>query len=120
MSTLTREQILERLQTEAVEIHTNRTPLFEAVPEGKMRYIVSILINGNATSQTVDIEKLEEDGTFTVKFQGVPIASADSVRIPENVDVESAILTLKGGTRLYGISSGHTLFATTIFWDNDI
>ena len=124
MASLTREQIMERLQTDSVDIETSRTALFAAVPENKMRYVVGIFISGDGTtSRTVTIEVLEEDGTtYTEKFADIPIAPADHRELPESgFDIENAILVLEGGTRLYGtLSAGTTTPVTVIYWDSEI
>ena len=120
---LTKEEIRERLQTDSVTITTSRTALTAAVPESKMRYIVAIILigDGNA-SRTVDIEKLEEDGsTYTMKFNDVPVAPADVRQLPTDYDIENPILVLEGGTRPYGtVSAGSGLNATIVYWDSEI
>jgi hypothetical protein len=120
---LTKEEIRERLQTDSVTIGTSRTALTEAVPESKMRYIVAIILIGDGTaSRTVDIEKLEEDGTtYTMKFNDVPVAPADVRQLPTNYDIENPILVLEGGTTPYGtVSAGSGLNATIVYWDSEI
>ena len=123
MPKLTKEEIRERLQTDQVDILPTRTPFFEAVPERKIRYVVAIIVNGDGVaSRTMDIEKLEEDGTtYTMKFEKVPVAPADVRTLPrESYDIEDPIVTCEGGTRLYGTASGNTLYATIEYWDSDI
>ena len=121
---LTREQIMERLQTVSVTIGTTRTALTGTVDEKKMRYIVLIRLHGDGVaSRTVDIEKLEEDGTtYTMKFNDVPIAPADVREIPESDwDIEKPVLVLEGGTRPYGtVSGGAGVNCTIIYWDSEI
>lgn len=119
---LTREQIMERLQTDHINVLPSRTPLFAAVPERIIRYVVGIFISGDGVaSRTLDIEKLEEDGTYTMKFRGIPVAPADHRELPESgYDVENPIVTCEGGTRLYGTASGNTLYVTVEHWDSDI
>jgi hypothetical protein len=120
---LTKEEIRERLQTDSVTITTSRTALTAAVPESKMRYIVAIILIGDGTaSRTVDIEKLEEDGsTYTMKFNDVPVAPADVRQLPTDYDIENPILVLEGGTRPYGtVSAGDGLNATIVYWDSDV
>ena len=52
------------MKTVNVYITTSRTALFAAVGERNIRYIVYIWLFGDrVASRTVDIEKLEEDGT---------------------------------------------------------
>lgn len=118
---LTREEIAERLKTEHVDIVATRTPLFAAVPENTFRYVVRIMINGDGVaSRTCDIEKLEEDGSYTMKYEKVPVAPADVRQIPLRHDLENPILALEGGTRLYGTVSGNTLYGTIEYWDSEI
>jgi len=119
----TKEEIRERLQTDSVTILTSRTALTAAVPESKMRYVVAIILIGDGTaSRTVDIEKLEENGTtYTVKFNDVPVAPADVRQLPTDYDIENPILVLEGGTRPYGtVSAGSGLNCTIIYWDSPL
>jgi hypothetical protein len=127
--TLTREQIMERLQTDSKTIGTTRTPLTDAVPDEKMRYIVLIRLHGDGVaSRTVDIEKLKrggsetEDADFTMKFDDAPVAPADVREIPESDwDIEKPVLVLEGGTRPYGkVSGGTGLNCTIVYWDSEI
>lgn len=121
---VTREEIMERLKTESVTIGTTRTALTAAVSERKMRFIVLIRLHGDGVaSRTVDIEKLEEDGTtYTMKFNDVPVSPADVREIPESDwDIDKPILVLEGGTRPYGtVSAGVGLNCTIVYWDSDI
>ena len=122
MSELTKEQIREKLKTVNVYITTSRTPLFDAVDERKIRYVVYIWLFGDRVStREVYIEKLEEDGTtYTPKFDSINVAPPEKVPLPEKHDIENPILTLEGGTRLYGRVSGNSLTATIQYYDNDI
>lgn len=120
---LTREQIMERLQTDDVWVTVSRTALTAAVPERKMRYVVGIFLSGDGvSSKTVDIEKLEEDETtYTMKFSMIPVAPADHREIPESgYDIENPIMVLEGGSRPYGKASGNSVNTTIIYWDNEI
>ena len=125
---LTREQIAERLQTKNTWLTGTRTDIFGAVvPERKVRYIVGIWLNGDGVaSRTVDIEKLEEDGTtYTMKWQGIPVAPTERVPVPPNwhFDLENPSMTLEGGARLYGKTgapAGISVNSTTEYWDSDI
>jgi len=116
---LTKEQIRDRLRTKHVDILPSRTALFAAVPEQKTRYVVALMFNGDGvSSRTVDIEKLEEDDSYTMKFRNIAVSPADHVEIPESgYDIENPILTLEGGTRLYGTASGNTLYGTVLYFD---
>lgn len=119
---LTKNEIRERLVTASVTILTSRTALTAAVGEARTRYIVAIFLHGDGSaSRTVDIEKLEEDGTtYTMQFNDVPVAPADVREIPPNgYDIENPIMVLEGGTRPYGIvSAGSGLNATIVYWDD--
>jgi len=122
MPKLTKEEIRERLQTDQVDVLPSRTDLFSDVAERKIRYVVAIIINGDGVaSRTMDIEKREEDGTYTMKFEKVPVAPADVRTLPrESYDIEDPIVTCEGGTRLVGTASGNTLYTTVVYWDSDI
>jgi hypothetical protein len=121
---LTREQIMERLKADSVTLGTSDTDFWSsAVPESKMRYIVLIQLHGDGVaSRTVDIEKKEETGSYTVKFDDIPVSPADTVPLPPHgYDIENPILVLEGGANLAGkVSAGSGLNATVVYWDNDI
>jgi len=123
MPALTKEEIRERLQTVNVYITTARTPFFNAVDERKIRYVVAITLFGDRVStREVYIEKLEEDGTtYTPKFDSINLAPPEKVQLPvEGKDIENPIMSLEGGTRLYGRVSGNSITATIEYWDNDV
>jgi len=119
---VTKKQIRERLQTDSVWVTTSRTALFATVAERYIRYVVALLINGDQQQKrSVKIEKLEEDGSYTVKFSDIHVAPADNVQIPEGAyDIEDIILSCEGGTRLYGTVSGNSVNLTVVYWDNDV
>lgn len=116
---LTKEQIRNRVRVNQVTLSTSRGDLFTAVPERQIRNIVWIGIMGDGTSRTVEIEKTEEDGTHTMKFDNIPVPPADQVPVPEgwNFDIENPFMTLEGGTNLTGISSAGSPELTVIYWD---
>lgn len=118
---LTKSEIRERLITENVYITEARTALFAAVPERKIRYVVYIWLFGDrVTTREAYIEKLEEDGTYTAKFDSINVAAPEKVMLPPRHDVENPIISCEGGTRLYGRVSGNSLTATVQYWDSDI
>jgi len=118
---LTREEVMERLRTENVYITTARTPFFDEVPERKIRYVVYIWIFGDrVTTREVYIEKLEEDGTYSLKFDSISVAAPEKVMLPKKHDILNPIISLEGGTRLYGRVSGNSLTSTIQYWDNDV
>jgi len=112
--------IREKLKATSVTIGTSDTDAWtENVPENKMRFIVAIFLIGDGTaSRTVDIEKKEEDGSYTVKFDDVPIAPADVRPIPPSYDIENPILVLEGGTNLAFKANAGSPKATVIYWDS--
>jgi len=124
MPGLTEEEIRERLQTVNVYITPTRTPFFAAVPRRKIRYVVAISLFGDGvSSRVVKIEKLEQDGsTYTTKYDYINLAPPEKVQLPINGrGLEKPIMSLEGGTRLYGsIAAGVTIAATCEYWDNDI
>jgi len=125
MPPVTKEEIRERLQTVNVFITPAATPFFAAVSERKMRYVVSITLFGDgvSTRELSNITKLEEDGvTYTPKYSKISIAPPEKIQLPiEGRDLENPIITLEGGTRLYGqLTAGVTIAATCEYWDNDI
>lgn len=125
---LNREILKERLQTKNTWILGSRTDLLgEVTPERKIRYIIGIwLVGDGVASRTVDLEKLEDDGTtYTMKWQGIPVAPSERVPVPEgwNFDIENPSMSLEGGTRLYGKTgppAGISINSTIQYYDNDI
>lgn len=119
---LTRMEIMERLQTDSVWVTDARTALFAAVTERLWKYVVMIYINGDQQKKRdVAIEKLEEDGTYTMKFSDIHVAPAANVQIPKDgFDIENPFLSCEGGTRLFAKASGNSVNLTVIHWDNDI
>lgn len=115
---------MERLKADSKTLGTSDTDFWSsAVPESKMRYIVLIQLHGDGVaSRTVDIEKKEETGSYTVKFDDIPVSPADIVPLPPHgYDIENPILVLEGGANLAGkVSAGSGLNATVVYWDNDI
>jgi len=124
MPALTKEEIRERLQTVNVFITPAYTPFFAAVPERKIRFVVAITLFGDAVStREVQIVKLEEDlTTYTPKYTKISLAPPEKLQLPiEGKDLENPIITLEGGTRLYGqLTAGVTVSATCEYWDNDV
>jgi hypothetical protein len=129
--TLTKEDIWERLRTDSVWVTgvlTQITPLPAPtnVLARQFRIIPMIWIPGNGTGQIgVQFLKLEADGvTYTVKFCPIQVAaSPGAIQIPGGAyDVENPILTLEGGTRLFGQCStaGTSVNVTIEYWDLDI
>lgn len=131
---LTKEEIWDRIRVKSVWLGVARTPFFVAgekhmqaaansLTEGYIRYIISLLFQGNAiVNQSAKIEKLEEDAvTYTVKWSDVQIAPAAMPQIPEGAyDIENPIISLEGGTNLYGHVNGNSINLTITYWDNDI
>jgi len=122
MPELTKKEIRERLQTVNVYIGVGRTAFFTAVPERKIRFIVAITLLGDrVATREVYIEKLKEDGTYEPVFDSINLTAPEKVQLPiEGKDIENPIITLEGGTRLYGRVSGNSITATCEYWDNDV
>ena len=125
-----KEIIRQKLRVKSVTIGTSRTAAFSSgeyhmdedsdyLAEQHMRYIVAIILIGDGSgSRIVDIEKYEEDGSYTMKFDDVPIAPADVRQLPPNgYSIEDPILTLEGGTNLYLKADAGSPKATIIYWD---
>jgi len=122
MPPLTKDEIRERLQTVNVYITAARTAFFAAVDERKIRFVVAITLFGDRTStREVYIEKLKEDGNYEPVFDSINLAAPEKVQLPiEGKNIENPIITLEGGTRLYGRVSGNSINATCEYWDNDV
>lgn len=121
---LQKEDIWERLKTESTWVENGRTALFAAVPERQFRYVVGIFISGNMqVTTTLELEKLEEDTTYTTKWSPIPVAPADFRQIPKgSYSIVDPIVTFEGGTRLYGKTDvvGMSLNVTVDYWDWDV
>ena len=106
MAKLTREEIMERLQTVGGNVVNSRTALFAAVPSGKIR-------------STVHFEKLTGT-TYSAVFPYVPIAPTDVRQLPPtNYDIENPIITCEDATLLYATANAGTPYAAVIYWDNE-
>jgi len=121
---LEKEDIWERLKTESVWVTSSRTALFAAVAERQWRYVVGIWLSGDLkTTLTVQFEKLEESGAYSMKWSPIPVAPADFRQIPVGgLSIVDPIVTCEGGTRLYGKTdlTGSSMNVTVEYWDWDI
>jgi len=133
---LKKGEIRERLRVKSVWLKTDRTPFFTATEEHMttdtlgnpalvqryIRYIVSLLFQGNAIqAQSVKVEKYREDGTYEVKWSDLQIQPAAMPQIPVGAyDIEDPIISLEGGTNLYGKVSGNSINLTVTYWDNEL
>ena len=114
---------MERLSYAQLTIGTSRANFFaDDVPEGVMRNILGILLFGDGTaSRTVEIEKVEEDDTYDMIFDNIPVPPAAVVPLPPaDYDIENPIVVLEGGTNLSAVASAGAPEATVIFWDTEI
>jgi len=118
---LTRDQIRERLKFKDVDIGTTRTKVFDAVvPERVKRNIVAIVLIADATNRTVEIEKLEEDGTtYTMIFDDYNVVANSNAWIPPQYDLERPIIVLEGGTNLY-LKATSAIAGTVIYHDDEL
>ena len=120
---LTRQEIMERLSYAQLDITDERGNFFdEDVPERTMRNIVAIILFGDGTaSRTVNIEKVEEDDTYDMIFDHVPVAPANVVQLPPaDYDIQNPIVVLEGGTNISAVASAGTPYATLIYWDTEL
>lgn len=120
MSLPTREQIRQRLLTDEARIEV-ATTLISTVGEAKGPvYVVDIvLIGDSAASVTVDIEKVNEDGTFTKKYRGVSVEPSAKVHLSPRYDIEHPIITLEGGAALRALAVGGTPSGVAIHWPSE-
>ena len=116
-----KQEIRDRLVTTSVWCTPTRTALFAMVPENSFRYIVAIWISGNQnTTNAVKFEKLKEDEEYDEIFSPIPVAPADFRQIPKgSYSIEDPIISLEGGTRLYGQVDGLSLNVDIAYWDKD-
>ena len=117
---ITREQIIERLCTENVNVGFANDFFSSDIEESLMRFVIGIFINGDGVAtRFITISKVEEDNTLTAKFTGIPVSPVDTRNLPPSgFDIENPFLVLEGGTNLRGSVVGATLDLTVVFWDN--
>jgi hypothetical protein len=118
---LTRDQIRERLKFKDVDVTTSRTAVFASVVSERIkRNIVAVVLIAQATDITVEIEKLEEDGTtYTMIFDDYYVEAKKNQWIPPEYDLERPIIVLEGGTNLY-LKGSAAIAATIIYWDDEL
>lgn len=123
---LTRDQIRERLKFKDVDIATTRTAVFAAVvPERVKRNIIAIVLIGDGSVRTVEIEKLKDggdptkDADFTMIFDDYNVPANDNAWIPPQYDLERPIIVLEGGTNLY-LKASSAIAGTVIYWDDEL
>lgn len=132
---LTKQELWERIQVKSVWLMPTRTPFFSStddhmggtalapvLTERFIRYIVCLLFQGNAiVHQSAKVEKYKEDGTYEVKWSDIQVAPAAMPQIPEgSYDIENPIISMEGGTNLYGHVNGNSINLTITYWDNDL
>lgn len=119
---LTNEEIRERIRIQDTWITTERTEMLPAaVGESLFRFVVAIALSGDQQqNRTVDIEKEEEDASFTMKWSNIPVAPANYVHLMPNYNIEQPIIVLQGGSSLFGSVSGNSLQAMVHYWDDEI
>ena len=116
-----KQEIRDRLKTISVWCLNERTALFATVPEASFRYIVGIWLCGNAGSTSyVKFEKLKEDAEYEEVYSPIPVAPADFRQIPKgSYHIEDPVVSLEGGTRLYGVTTGISINVSVAYWDKD-
>ena len=119
---LDKEELRQRVRIQDVWLGIARTAMLAAaVPEGKMRFVLMITLTGDTQqNRNVQIEKLEEDASYTMKWSNVPVAAAAMVHIMPNYDIEQPVIVLQGGSNLYGRVSGNSLQSIVHYIDDEI
>jgi len=130
---LTKQEIWDRIRVKSVWLTSARTPFFEAgeehmsttadtLAERYIRYIVCLLFQGNAiTAQSAKIEKIDEDGDYIVKWSDIQIQPSAMPQIPQgSYNIEDPIISLEGGTNLYGHVNGNSINLSITYWDNEV
>ena len=125
---LTKREIRERLRYAQLTIGTSRANFFATdIPERMNRFIVAILIFGDATAtRLVEIEKLKDGhadppiaADYDMIFDNVGVAPTEKVQIPKDkYDIEDPIITLEGGTNLSAVADAGAPEATVIYWNS--
>lgn len=116
---LTKEEIRDRIRIQDIWITTTRTAIFNpAPPEAIVRNVIMINLSGDLQqNRAIDIEKLDEEGNYVLKFSRIPVAPADFRQIPLNYDIEQPLISMEGGSQLYGTTTGNSLQAMFHYWD---
>lgn len=120
---ISKDIIRDRLKVKQKWITTSPTNIFnDDVPEGKIRYIVKIVLTGDQQStRIVDIYKVKEDDTLENWILNITLGAPEYKEIPEgSYDIENPIKVLEGGTNLAAKVSGNSISMTVWYWDNDI
>ena len=117
---LTLEEIMERLQVVATTLSVTNTALFTAVPTGKFRYVVAIILIGDGVaSRTVTIQKLAGT-TYTTVFPSIPVPPAAVQPLPPTTyDLFRPIITCEDATQLYAAANAGAPYAVVIYWDSE-
>lgn len=135
---LTKEEIWDRIRVKSVWLMPTRTPFFVAgeehmkatnhLQEQYRRYIVCLLFQGNAiTAQSAKLEQLGDDAdptlnaSFTMKWSDIQIQPSAMPQIPDGAySITDPIISLEGGTNLYGTVNGNSINATVTYWDSEV
>ena len=121
-----RRKILEKLRAVQITLSTTKQDIFDtkgvAIPAGKMRFVVALVLIGDGdTSTTVDVQKKEKDGSYKDIFKGVPVGPAQIVMLPGpdwRYDAENPFMSLEYGTDLAAVASAGAPELTVIYWDD--
>lgn len=136
---LTKEEIWDRIRVKSVWLMPTRTPFFVAgeehmkaasnhLQEQYRRYIVYLLFQGNAiAAQSANVEKLGDDAdptldaSFTMKWSDIQIQPSAMPQIPDGAySITDPIISLEGGTNLYGRVNGNSINLSIIYWDSEV
>lgn len=130
---LSKEEIWDRLRMKSVWLMPARTPFFVAAEEHMhatldtlgeqyIRYIVMLLFQGNAiVAQSANIEQIDEDGNYDMRISDVQIQPSAMPQIPDGgYSIMDPLMSMEGGTNLYGRVNGNSINLTIVYWDNDI
>lgn len=119
----TLSEVRDRLRETQLTLSSSRQNFFSSdVAENNVRNLVAIILSGDGTSRTVEIEKVAEDDTYTMTYDNLHVAPAEDKLIPPDwcTDIRMPFMTLEGGTNLAASSNAGSPEATVIYWDEVI
>ena len=117
MNQLTNIEIAQRLKFAYKQATTSRADVFSsAVPSGKTRNIVWILLSGDGSNASkVTIEKKDKNGSYST-FIAPHVAASGNTQIGSD-NLQNPVITLASGENIAITASAGTPDVTIVYWD---
>jgi len=116
-------EIRDRLRETQLTLSSSRQNFFSSdVAENNIQNIIAIVLSGDGTSRTIEIEKQEEDDSYTMKYDNIHLSPAQDKTLPLGgiIGLDQPLMTLEGTTNLTASASGGSPEATALHWDEII